>query len=170
MSIFTSKQFNTFEDLFVDQLGDLYDAEQQLVDALPKMADAAHSRELKDAFQQHLMQTQSQITRVEEVFRMLGKEPQRITCDGMQGIVEEGSSICSADGDADVRDAGLIAAAQRAEHYEIAGYGSCRTFAQRLGRSDVADVLQSILNEEGETDHKLTSLAERSINVKTQET
>lgn len=168
MSIFTSKQFNTLEDLFVDQLCDLYDAEQQLVDALPKMADAAHSQELKDTFKQHLNQTKSQISRVEEAFRMMGKEPQRITCDGMQGIVEEGSSIISAEGDADVRDAGLIAAAQKAEHYEICGYGSCRTFAQRLGRTDVADLLQSILNEEGETDHKLTSLAERSINVRAQ--
>jgi ferritin-like metal-binding protein YciE len=166
MSIFTSKQFNTLDDLLVDQLCDLYDAEQQIVDALPKMSQAAHSQEVKNAFDQHLNQTKSQISRMEQVFQMMGKEPQRITCDGMRGIIDEGQSIVDAEGDADVRDAGLIAAAQKVEHYEICGYGTCRTFAQRLGRSDVADVLQSILNEEGETDKKLTSLAERSINVK----
>lgn len=168
MSIFTSKQFNTLEDLFMDQLGDLYDAEQQLVEALPKMADAAHSQELKDAFTEHLEQTKSQLSRVEEAFHMLGKEPQRVTCDGMQGIVAEGSSAINAEGDADVRDAALIAAAQKVEHYEISAYGACRTYAERLGHPDVAEVLQSILNEEGETDHKLTSLAERSINPRAQ--
>jgi len=168
MSIFTSKRLNTLEDLFVDQLGDLYDAEEQIIDALPKMTEAAQSEDLKQAFRDHLQQTKSQKSRLEQIFHMMGKEPQRITCDGMRGIISEGETIVSADGDSAVRDAGLIAAAQRVEHYEMAGYGTVRTFARQLGRSDVAEVLQGILNEEGQTDRRLTALAEREVNVDAQ--
>lgn len=157
-------EFNNLNDLFIHELKDLYDAEFRLIDALPKMADAATSSDLKQAFNMHLEQTRDHVRRLEEVFRGINCEPEREACKAMKGIVDEGSDIVSAKGDDKVRDAGLIGAAQRAEHYEIAGYGTARTFAQQLGRSDLASILQSILDEEGATDKKLSNLAESHVN------
>ena len=156
--------FNSLSDLMVQQLKDLYDCEQQLTEALPKMAQAASSPSLKNAFQEHFHQTQTHVTRLEQVFRGLNCEPEAESCPAIKGIIKEGNDIASAKGDPSVRDAGLIAAAQRAEHYEIAGYGSVRTFAQHLGRSDLAQILQMTLDEEGDADKKLTDLAESGIN------
>lgn len=157
-------EFNNLNDLFIEELKDLYDAEQQLTEALPLMASAASTPELRDAFQEHWRQTQTHVTRLEQVFRGLNCEPERETCPAMKGIIKEGNDMISAKGDPVVRDAGLIAAAQRAEHYEIASYGTVRTFARHLGRDDLAGILQQTLAEEGETDKKLTSLAESGIN------
>jgi ferritin-like metal-binding protein YciE len=161
-----SESFNSFDDLFSHQLEDVYDAEEQLIDALPKMADASTSSELKNAFNTHLMETREHARRLEQVFGMLGKEPSRTSCPAMKGLVKEGSEVVSATGDGRVKDAGLIAAAQRVEHYEIAGYGTVRTFAQHLGKSEAVRLLQETLNEEAETDKKLTGLAEKAINPK----
>ena len=167
MGLFTSSAaLNSFDDLFVEQLQDLYDAEQRLTKALPKMAAAAHNPALKAAFEEHLRQTQNQVTRLEQVFKSIGKTAQTKTCEAMKGLVEEGSEVINGSGDPDVKDAALIAAAQRVEHYEIAGYGTVRTFAQRLGRSEAARLLQQSLDEEAETDRKLTGLAEKAINPK----
>lgn len=167
MGLFSSSAaLNTFEDLFVEQLQDLHDAEQRLTKALPKMAAAAHNPALKSAFEEHLRQTQNHVTRLEQVFKSLGKTPQSKTCEAMKGLVEEGSEVINGKGDPDVKDAALIAAAQRVEHYEIAGYGTVRTFAQRLGKNEAARLLQETLNEEAETDKKLTGLAEKAINPK----
>ncbi len=164
MGLFSGMTLNSFDDLLIEQLQDLYDAEQRLVKALPMMAQAAHSPSLKSAFQEHLRQTQGHVSRLERVFQMLGKSPSSKTCDAMKGLVSEGQDAISANGDPDVKDAALIAAAQRVEHYEIAGYGTVRTFAQRLGRQDAAQLLQQTLDEEAATDKKLTALAEQGIN------
>jgi ferritin-like metal-binding protein YciE len=166
MGLFTGIKLNNFDDLLVEQLQDLYDAEQRLTKALPKMAEAAHNSSLKSAFQEHFRQTENHVNRLQQVFQMLGKSPQSKTCEAMKGLIAEGEDAISATGDPEVKDAALIAAAQRVEHYEIAGYGTVRTFAQRLGRQDAARILQQTLDEEGATDKKLTSLAERSINAK----
>lgn len=166
MGLFSSMTLNSFEDLFVEQLQDLYDAEQRLTKALPQMAAAAHNSPLKAAFQEHLRQTQTHVTRLEQVFKMLGKTAKTKTCEAMKGLIAEGSEVVSATGDPNVKDAALIAAAQRVEHYEISGYGSARTFAERLGRADAARLLQETLDEEDDTDKKLTNLAEKLINPK----
>jgi ferritin-like metal-binding protein YciE len=167
MGLFSSAMaLNTFDDLLVEQLEDLYDAEQRLVKALPKMAGAAGSPALKSAFEQHLRETEGQVSRLERAFKALGKSAKSKTCEAMKGLVAEGDEVISAKGDPDVKDAALIAAAQRVEHYEIAGYGSARAFAKRLGRDDVAGLLQETLDEEGAADKKLTALAERSVNPK----
>jgi len=163
MAVF-NYQYNSLSDLMVQQLKDLYDCEQQLTEALPKLAQAANSPALKRAFQDHFNQTQTHVNRLEQVFRGLDCEPEAETCPAIKGIIKEGNDIASAKGDPAVRDAGLIAAAQRAEHYEIAGYGTVRTFAQHLGRNDLAQILQMTLDEEGEADKKLTTLAESGIN------
>ncbi|MCL4854764.1 MAG: ferritin-like domain-containing protein [Bryobacteraceae bacterium] len=168
MGLFTSKQFNSLDELLLDQLKDLYDAEHRVIEALPLMAEAAHSSVLKEAFLKHLDQTKVQAARLEQIFQHLGVSPERHTCDAIKGIVKEGDDVVQAKGDPDVKDAALIAAAQRVEHYEIAGYGTARTFAHRLGHRDVADLLQQTLDEEGETDHLLTEIAEQSVNVKAQ--
>jgi ferritin-like metal-binding protein YciE len=164
MGLFSSKQLDSFEDLFIDQLQDLYDAEQQIVKALPLMADAAHDQSLKSAFQQHLLESKNQVSRLEQIFQTLGRSAQGKTCAAMEGLVDEGSEVINASGDPDVKDAALIAAAQRVEHYEMAGYGTARAFAQRLGRDDAAQLLQQTLEEEKATDKKLTQLAESNIN------
>jgi len=164
MGLFSSKKLDSFDALFIDQLEDLYDAEQRLTQALPKMADAARAPSLKAAFQQHLRETQNQVTRLERVFKLLGRQPQRETCEAMKGLIEEGAEVVSASGDDNVIDAALIAAAQRVEHYEISGYGTARTFAQHLGHSDAARLLQETLEEEATTDKKLTALAEQQVN------
>jgi ferritin-like metal-binding protein YciE len=157
--------FNSLNDLFVHELKDLYDAEYRLTEALPRMSRAASAGELKQAFDMHLEQTRGHVQRLEQVFRGINCAPQREPCKAIKGIIDEGSDIISAKGNDKVRDAGLIAAAQRAEHYEIAGYGTARAFARQLGREDLAQVLQSILNEESEADKKLTSIAESQVNV-----
>jgi ferritin-like metal-binding protein YciE len=163
MALF-SPQFNSLQDLFVAELKDLYDAEQQLVDALPQMAMAATSPQLKQAFEDHFAQTQNHVTRLERVFAGINCDPEAKTCPAMRGMIKEGQEIASAKGDSAVRDAGLIGAAQRVEHYEIAGYGTVRAFAQQLGRDDLAQILQQTLDEEGQTDKRLTSIAEASVN------
>ena len=168
MGLFANAEYNSLEDLFLGQLKDLYDAEQRLTKALPKMADTARDSQLKKAFQDHLKETKNHVTRLEQVFEILGKKAESQTCQAMKGLIEEGDEIASAKGDVDVRDAGLIAAAQRVEHYEIAGYGTVRTFAQRLGHDDVARLLQQTLDEEGAADQKLTQIAEASVNVHAQ--
>jgi ferritin-like metal-binding protein YciE len=155
----------TLQDLYVDELKDLYSAETQILKALPQMAQAASAQELKSAFQEHEHQTREQVARLEQIFQKLEMEPKGKACKGMQGLLAEGQEFIQEQPEPDVMDAGLISMAQRVEHYEIAGYGSVRTYAQQLGLNEDADLLQQTLNEEGETDHKLTRLAEqRGIN------
>jgi ferritin-like metal-binding protein YciE len=157
-------EFNSLNDLFVQQLKDLYDGEMQLTEALPLMADAATSSQLKNAFQTHFRETQGHVQRLEQVFRAINQEPERESCPAMKGMIKEGNDAIKAKGDPNVRDAALIAAAQRVEHYEMAGYGTVRTFAQQLGRDDLAQILQQTLEEEGAADKKLTSIAESQVN------
>jgi ferritin-like metal-binding protein YciE len=166
MKLFTSTEFNSFQDLFVDQLQDLYDAEQRLTQALPKMAGAASSNQLKQAFQHHLTETQGHVSRLETIFRQIGIDPKRETCVAMKGLISEGEEMVDAKGDPAVKDAALIAAAQRVEHYEISGYGTARSFALRLGRTEAANLLQQTLEEEKAADQKLNQIAESSVNVK----
>lgn len=164
MPLFTSTEFNSFQDLFVEQLKDLYDAENRLTEALPKMADAANSSQLKQAFQSHLRETQGHVARLEQVFQQISVEPKRETCEAMKGLISEGETMIKAKGDPDIKDAALIAAAQRVEHYEISGYGTARTFAQRLGLTQAANLLQQTLQEEKAADEKLNTIAESSVN------
>jgi ferritin-like metal-binding protein YciE len=160
---------DSLKDLYVDELKDLYNAENQLLKALPKMAKKASAPELKRAFQEHLTQTEGHVNRLEKIFKGLGEKPTGKTCKAMKGLIEEGKEIIEEDGDGSVLDAALIGAAQRVEHYEIAGYGVVRTFASLLGEEDAMESLQRTLNEEGETDKKLTGLAESIINVEASE-
>jgi ferritin-like metal-binding protein YciE len=162
---FTSLKLNSLRDLLLEELRDLYNAEQQLIEALPKMADAAKTPELKSAFRHHLEQTKQHASRIEHVFAGMNEKASGETCEAMKGLIKEGELIIKAEGDPDVRDAGLIGAAQRVEHYEIAGYGTARTLARRLGDHEVASVLQQTLNEEGQANEKLTSIAESQVNV-----
>ncbi len=164
MGLFTSMTLNTLDDLFVVQIQDLYDAEQRLTKALPKMAEAASSNSLKSAFQSHLLETERHVARLEKVFKAIGQTPERETCEAMKGLIAEGDEAISAGGDPAVRDAALIAAAQRVEHYEMAGYGTVRTLAMTLGREELAEILQETLDEEAACDQKLTQIAESSVN------
>jgi ferritin-like metal-binding protein YciE len=157
-------KFDTLKTLYISELRDLYNAEQQLVKALPKMAKAASSQELKDAFEKHLEQTKTHVERLEEAFEELGEKPKGKTCKAMKGLIEEGSEIVNKEGDESVIDAGIIVAAQKVEHYEIAGYGSVRTFAELLGKNKSAELLQSTLDEESETNETLNQLAEGIVN------
>jgi ferritin-like metal-binding protein YciE len=157
-------KLDTLQKLYTDELRDLYNAEGQLLKALPKMAKAASSEELKDAFEKHLEQTKSHVERLEQVFEELDEKPKGKTCRAMKGLVEEGSEILQQDGDESVLDAGIIVAAQKVEHYEIAGYGSVRTFAHLLGQNKAAELLQTTLDEESETNELLNRLAESIIN------
>ena len=154
---------NNMNDLFVEELRDLYSAENQLVQALPKMASAAHSKSLKSAFEKHLEQTQGHVQRLMGIFTELGLSPTGKHCQAMAGLIAEGSEVLQMQGDPDVKDAALIGAAQRVEHYEIAGYGVTRTFAKELGYDNFADTLQKTLDEEGDADKKLTSIAEGGL-------
>ncbi|MDY3556816.1 ferritin-like domain-containing protein [Gemmata sp. JC717] len=156
---------DSLHDLYVEELKDLYNAENQLLKALPRMAKAASSEELKAAFTEHLAVTQKQVERLEQIFEGLGVSPKGKKCKAMEGLIEEGKEIMQEDGDPSVIDAALIAAAQRVEHYEMAGYGCVRTFANLLGYGDAEALLQETLDEEGEADKKLTELAETVINV-----
>lgn len=157
-------KLQTLEDLFLHELKDLYSAENQLVKALPKMAKAATNPELKAGFEEHLEQTKGQVERLAQIAEKLGKKLTGHKCKAMEGLVEEGAELISEDADDRVRDAGLIGAAQRVEHYEIAGYGTARALANRLGHDDFAELLEETLNEEKETDAKLTELAESAVN------
>lgn len=157
-------KLKTRQDLYVDQLKDLFNAENQLLKALPKMARAATASQLAKAFTEHLAETKGQIERLETIFTELDISPQGKTCRAMAGLLEEGAEAISEDAEPCVRDAALIAAAQRVEHYEMAGYGCVRTFARLLGHKDAADLLQTTLDEEGSADKKLTKLAESIIN------
>jgi ferritin-like metal-binding protein YciE len=161
----TSLKLDGLENVLVLQLKDLYSAEDQLIEALPKMADAAHSPKLKRALLDHLEETRRQKQRLESAFRMLGREAEGETCEAMQGLISEGDEVAGLEGDPDAKDAALIAAAQRVEHYEIAGYGCARTFARQLGHEDVAALLQESLDEEGDADKLLSGIAETFVNV-----
>ena len=160
---------DSLKDLYIDELKDLYNAENQLLKALPKMARKASAPELKRAFQEHLTQTEGHVNRLEKILKGLGEKPTGKTCKAMKGLVEEGKEIIEEDGDDSVLDAALIGAAQKVEHYEIAGYGVARTFASLLGEEDAMESLQRTLNEEGETDKKLTQIAESVINIEASE-
>jgi ferritin-like metal-binding protein YciE len=149
------------KELYIDELKDLYSAENQLVKALPKMAKAASSDELRQGFEQHLEQTKGHVQRLEKIFEALGESPKGKTCKGMQGLIEEGSEATEEDYEGSVMDAALIGAAQRVEHYEIAGYGTVRSLAETLGESNHVSLLEQTLEEEKETDEKLTELAEQ---------
>jgi len=162
-------KLGSLEDLYVDQLKDLLDAEKQIIKALPKMAKATSSPELQNAFQQHLEQTKGQLQRLEQIFDKSGRPARGKKCKAMEGIIEEGKELMDQDADDDVLNAGLIAAAQKVEHYEIAGYGCVRTYAETLGDREAASLLQQTLDEEKQTDEKLTQLAERLINVRATE-
>ena len=155
----------TLKDLYVSELKDLYNAEHQLLKALPKMAKTAASPALAKAFTDHLAETEHQIERLETIFAELEIGPKGKKCKAMEGLLEEGKEVMAEDSDPSVKDAALISAAQRVEHYEMAGYGCVRTFARLLGFDDAADLLQETLDEEGTADKKLTELAESVINV-----
>ena len=157
-------KLDSLKKLYVEELRDIYSAETQLVKALPKMAKGASSAELKQAFEDHLEQTKEHIERLEEIFHRLNEKPTGKTCKGMKGLLEEGSEMLAEEGEESVIDAGLIGAAQRVEHYEIAAYGTVRTFANLLGEEEAADLLQQTLEEEGETDKHLSELAEEIVN------
>jgi ferritin-like metal-binding protein YciE len=165
MAIFGTPEFNSLEDLFINQIEDLYDAEHRIIRALPKMSEAARSTELKQAFDQHLAETRHQVERLDEIFRQLNRSPQRETCEAMKGLLREGEEMIDAKGDPNVRDAALIAAAQRVEHYEMAGYGTARSLAMHLGRSEAAELLEQTLEEEKAADSKLTHVAESGVNI-----
>jgi ferritin-like metal-binding protein YciE len=151
-------RLTTLHDVFTDQLGDLKSAEQQLIDALPKMASAASTPELREAFEEHLEQTRGHVQRLSAIEQMVGSVPAE-TCQAMQGLISEGEKIVKADGDPVARDVALIAAAQRVEHYEMAGYGTARALAKELDYGDAAGLLGDTLDEEAAADEKLTSIA-----------
>ena len=153
------------QSLYVEQLQDLYSAEQQILKALPKMAQKAGHTELRSAFTEHEKVTRVQVDRLEKIFDELGEKPDGKECKGMKGLIAEGDQAMKEHADSDVLDAAMIAAAQRVEHYEIAGYGVARTFANLLGLADQAAVLQKTLDEEGRTDHRLTAIAESVVNL-----
>jgi ferritin-like metal-binding protein YciE len=158
-------KINTLEELYIDMLKDLYSAETQITKALPKMIKAAQSPELRKGFEEHLKQTQHHVERIEEVFTDLEGSPKGKKCAGMEGLLKEGEELVEAEIAPDVLDAGLIAAAQKVEHYEIASYGTVRAYAQTLGYDNAVALLQATLAEEAETDKKLTMLAESVINM-----
>jgi ferritin-like metal-binding protein YciE len=155
---------NQLKEIYVEELKDLYSAENQLVKALPKMAKAATSDDLRAGFEEHLQQTKGHVQRLEDIFKTLGENPKGKTCKGMQGLVTEGSEMIEEEDEGEGLDVGLISAAQRVEHYEIAGYGSVAAYADLLGEEEAASLLRMTLEEEKETDKKLTELA-REINV-----
>ncbi len=152
---------DTIEKLFIQELKDLYSAENQITKALPKMVKAASSGDLKKAFEAHLRETEGQIERLVEICNILGTAPKGKSCEGMKGVLEEGSSVLQETKEGDVRDAALIAAAQRVEHYEMAAYGTVRTYAELLGQEKIAKLLEETLEEEKAADQKLTSIAQK---------
>ena len=158
-------ELDTLRDLYIDELKDLYSAENQILKALPRMIKAASNPELKQAFETHLRQTEGQVQRLDQIFQELGASPRGKKCVGMEGLIEEAKELLSEKPDPDVLDAGLISKAQHVEHYEMAGYGTVRTYARLLGEERQAQLLQQTLDEEGETDKLLTQLAEQGINI-----
>jgi ferritin-like metal-binding protein YciE len=159
---------NTLKDLYVEQLKDLYSAETQLVKALPKMAKAASSPDLRNGFEEHLRQTEGHVQRLEQIFQALGEDGKGKVCKAMQGLIAEGEETINEEARPSVKDAALIAAAQRVEHYEIAGYGTVRTYAAQLGEQQAVNLLEQTLNEEKQTDEKLSRLAQNAINPQAQ--
>ena len=159
---------DSLEKLFVEELRDVYHAEKQILKALPKMAKATENKQLRSAFEEHQQQTERQVERLEKIFEGLDLAPRGKKCKGMEGLLEEGKDMMEEDADPDVRDAALISSAQRVEHYEIAAYGTLRTYARRLGNNQAVKLLQETLDEEGATDEKLTRLAESVVNPKAQ--
>ena len=157
-------KLDNLKKLYIEELRDLYSAENQLLKALPKMAKGASSDELRQAFENHLQETEGHVERLETIFEDLDESPKGKTCQAMKGLVEEGSEILEEEGEESVLDAGIIAAAQKVEHYEIASYGTVRTFAELLGEKDAAKLLQETLDEEGAADEKLSALAEGIVN------
>jgi ferritin-like metal-binding protein YciE len=155
---------DSLQKLFVHELKDLYSAENQILKALPKMAEKAANPQLRQAFEEHHRQTEEQVRRLDRIFDSMEHEPGGQRCKGMEGLIEEGEDVIRDSEDDRVRDAGMIAAAQRVEHYEIAAYGTARTYARMLGNDEAARLLQQTLDEEGETDKKLTELAESQVN------
>jgi ferritin-like metal-binding protein YciE len=160
-----SPTFNNLRELYINELRDLYSAETQLIAALPQMAEAATAPELKSAFNTHLRETLGHQQRLQQILDTLGEKAGGETCEAMKGLIKEGQEYVKAGGDDAVRDAGLIGAAQRVEHYEIAGYGTVRALATRLGETGAATLLQLTLDEEGATDKKLTAFADGQVNV-----
>jgi ferritin-like metal-binding protein YciE len=158
-------EHQALQELYIDELKDIYNAENQLVKALPKMAKAASSAELRTGFEEHLEQTRGHVQRLEQIFKELGEKPSGKKCKGMEGLVAEGQEMMGEDFEDDVMDAALISAAQRVEHYEIAAYGTVRTYAELLGEDTAVQLLEQTLEEEKETDQKLTDMASE-INVK----
>ena len=156
------------KDLYIDELKDLYNAENQLVKALPKLARAAASDELRQGFEEHLEQTKGHVERLEKIFQMLDESPKGKKCKGMEGLIVEGSEVMEEDYEGSLLDAALIGTAQRVEHYEIAGYGTARSFAESLGQTDHVSLLNETLEEEKETDQKLTELA-KQVNTEANE-
>ena len=159
MALF-SANIDNLQQLFVEQLRDLYDGEQQITKALPKLIDKASSSALKAALQEHLEVTRDQITRLEKIFAELGEKSSGESCKGMEGIIDEGDHLVSKGNDSSITDPCIITSAQRVEHYEIAGYGTVKTFARQLGRTGFAQLLEQTLNEEKEADQKLSQIAE----------
>ena len=162
-------KLNSMQDLAIHKLQDLYDAENQILKALPEMIEAASTDQLKQSFQTHLEQTKGQVQRLEQIFKQLGEKPGGEKCKAMEGLIKENQKIIKEGGQPEVLDAALIAGAQSVEHYEIAGYGTARTIAQALGMNEAAQLLEQTLEEEKQTDAKLTKLAEQNVNPKAQQ-
>jgi ferritin-like metal-binding protein YciE len=158
-------KLNTLKALYIDELKDLYSAENQILKALPKMIRATEHPELKNAFTDHLKQTENHVKRLERIFKTLDESPKGKKCHGMEGVIEEGAELIKEKPEPQILDAGLISAAQHVEHYEMAGYGTVRTWAEKLGRDEDAQLLQETLEEERTADEILTTLALQSINV-----
>jgi ferritin-like metal-binding protein YciE len=158
-------EMQSLKELYLEELKDLYSAEKQLVKALPKMAKNATNSELKQAFTDHLQETEGHVERLEQIFEMLGESSPRKKCKGMEGLIEEAKELLEEDASEEVLDAGLISKAQHVEHYEMAGYGTVRTYARQLGLEDQAELLQETLDEEGKANELLTQIAESTVNV-----
>lgn len=157
-------KLDSLQKLYVHELKDLHSAETQLLEAVPKMCEAASDEDLKEVFTEHLAETKTHVSRLEAIFKELDFEPGGHKCVAMEGLIKEGEGLLKSDIEPSVLDAALIAASQRIEHYEMAGYGTARAYAEKLGHQDAADTLQQTLNEEGLANQKLTRLAERKIN------
>ncbi len=155
---------DNLRDLYVEQLRDLYNAEQQLTEALPQLVEAASHSELRQAFESHLEETREHVQRIETIFNDLGESPEGEKCEAMEGLIEEGEELLEKDADDDVLDAGLIAAAQKVEHYEISGYGTVATYAELLDRDNDHEILTRTLSEEKEADKKLNRIAKEIVN------
>lgn len=158
-------ELDTLEELYVHGLKDLYSAENQILKALPKMIKAVSHKDLKKAFQAHERQTREHVRRLERICKQLGVSPKGVKCEGMEGLLKEGAGLIKEKPDADVLDAGLISAAQHVEHYEMAGYGTLRTYARQMGLTEQQRILQTTLNEEGDSDKLLTKIAEGCVNL-----